>query len=170
MVKYHFGASPMGKFFADVLYYLRSMLAKPKRANTACSNCLECQGSCCFFIPWGSASLLCHGSAAERLLVPQHGIEDGQELSHASCESHLLEFATGKQMVVFFLDQRVVASCHQSSHVEDTANICTTVLLDHPTIDLPCPAFMILPDPRQSAPGDRKSTRLNSSHQLISYA
>jgi hypothetical protein len=45
-----------------------------------------------FFIQLGSASLL--GSTPERLSVSQHGIEDRQELAHASRERHLLEFAS----------------------------------------------------------------------------
>jgi hypothetical protein len=60
-----------------------------KRANTACSNCLECQGSCCFLFGWKGKEL-----HAERLLITRHRIEDGKELSHTSSERHLLEFAS----------------------------------------------------------------------------
>ena len=46
-----------------------------------------------------NTGLLSDGTT-ERLLVAQHSIEDGEELSHASYESYFLEFASFQQLPV----------------------------------------------------------------------
>ena len=48
----------------------------------------------------------------------KHGVEDEKELVHASHQSHLFGLARCAQTGVKGLDDRVIASSHQSGHVK----------------------------------------------------
>ena len=58
--------------------------------------------------PWGS--------------VPEHGIEDDQELAHGGSQRELLGFPTGEQALIEGADHRVVARGDQRRHVERAAH------------------------------------------------
>ena len=92
------------------------MIERPP--NTACSNCLVCQGSCCFLFGWKGNEL-----GSKGLPVAHHGVQDGEELAHASRESDFLEFASFQHVLVLRLDHRVVASGDEGRHIENTAHI-----------------------------------------------
>ena len=54
--------------------------------------------------------------------VSHHGVEDGQELSHARHQSNLFGFAGCYQSLIECFDQRVVSAGDQRSHVESFTN------------------------------------------------
>ena len=52
----------------------------------------------------------------------EHGVEEDEQLAHASCEGHLLRLTRGQQPLVEVPDDRVVAAGHQRTHVESGAD------------------------------------------------
>src|SRR6266540_1359879 len=82
-----------------------------------------------------NASLL-GSDAAEGLPVAERRVEDGEELSHTSNESHLLDFASFQQLLVLGPDQGVVAGGYQGGHVEHTADFAS------PTFGLAVASFL----------------------------
>ena len=56
-----------------------------------------------------------------RFSGPDHGIEDGQELAHASDDGDLLRLADGNETLVEMFDDGVEADSHQGCHVEASA-------------------------------------------------
>ena len=89
---------------------------------------LSCLSRQLLFIKLENTGSLGSG-AAEGLSVSHHGIQDGKELTHASRERHLFFLATFQQLLVLGSDQWVVAGCHESRHVEDTADTSTPPLV-----------------------------------------
>src|ERR1041385_5203849 len=59
-------------------------------------------------------------------LVPEHGIENDEQLAHASGQSHLLLFAGTKQPTIEGFDNQIVFGRYQRRHVKRGANACTT--------------------------------------------
>ena len=57
-----------------------------------------------------------------RLFVSDHGIEDGQELSHAGDEGDLFPFASGQEFLVMGFDGEVVPGRHERGHVEGVSD------------------------------------------------
>ena len=52
----------------------------------------------------------------------EHGVEDDQQLAHAGCEGQFIRFASSHQPLVEVPDDGIVATGHQSSHVQDCAD------------------------------------------------
>jgi len=65
-------------------------------------------------------------SVAPARLGADHGVEDGQELAHASDQRHLGQLARGEQMLVMRLDGGVMDGGGQSGHVERAAHLEAT--------------------------------------------
>ena len=51
-------------------------------------------------------------------LIAEHGVEDGEQLSHNGCERKFLGFAGSEEAPVKGLEYRVVAAANQGGHVE----------------------------------------------------
>ena len=47
-----------------------------------------------------------------------HGVQDGQQLAHASGQGHLRCFADSPQALVARLEHWIVADCNQCTHVQ----------------------------------------------------
>ena len=51
------------------------------------------------------------------LIIPDHRIEDRQELAHTSCDGDFLEFALRQQALIELFDNRVKSEGGQRAHI-----------------------------------------------------
>ena len=58
-------------------------------------------------------------------LLSNHGVQNCNEFSHASCYSHFRVFAVSFKPLVNRFDGWVAKSCAQCSHKEGCSNVCT---------------------------------------------
>ncbi len=75
------------------------------------------------------SSVLCRlnvPSCIPQRLIPEHGVEDRQQLAHAGDDGHLLGLARGDQTVVESLDHRVESGRAQRGHVDHGAHIAAS--------------------------------------------
>src|SRR5262245_66311319 len=76
--------------------------------------------------PLGGERLSWSSSVLPRASVPKNGIEDGQELSHASGQGELGRLASGAQAGIEAGDDGIVPTGHQGRHVQGGAHACPT--------------------------------------------
>src|SRR5262245_10435621 len=56
------------------------------------------------------------------LLIPDHCIQDGQELAHTSCNGNFFEFALRQQALIELFDNRVKSDSCERAHIEHTTH------------------------------------------------
>src|SRR5262245_46091897 len=68
------------------------------------------------------------GDQTKRLLVTHHGIENGEHLAHTSSDVDFLLLPSFHQLVILWLEDRVVANASQRGHVEGIAHCRSSAL------------------------------------------
>src|SRR6185312_1595086 len=66
--------------------------------------------------------LSCVSSGLPRFSIPEHGVEDGKKLSHASGERELLRLSCGEEAAIEACDDGVVPAGDESGHVQSGAD------------------------------------------------